>query len=876
MVSDWRALNEMTVRDSTTLPNMYEMLDSLREASIFSKMDLNGGFNQIRVKDEDAHKTAIRTPLGNYEFLVMPMGLTNAPATFQRMMNRVLGPLIGKCVIVYLDDILVYSSSPAEHLQHLDEVLRLLRLEKLYAKPKKCLIAASEVSFLGHTVGKGKLSMDASKVEAVLTMQAPTDVRSMRRFLGCTNYFRRFIADYANISAPLHALTHKKVEFIWTPSCHEAFTALKRALSVAPVLRLPDFAAPFIVSTDASLLAVGAVLLQENANGERHAVAYRSHALDPTQQNWPTHDRELFAIVDAVVDWRYYLEGRRKFLVETDHRPLLHIMKQRELSPKQLRWITKLADFNFDITYTPGSEQVVADCLSRPELGGAGQVTSSVAQFYNWRASCVEAYDRDYFFKDLNLSAPNTKFVKREGLLYLEEEGAAPRLCIPTAKLRLQLLEELHDVPYAAHPGRDKMLHVLTASYFWPRMSRDIAEFVASCDRCQRCKPRTQKLAGLHKPLEVPAGPWLSVSMDFMTDLPRTRRGRDAMMVVVDRFSKMAHFTACHKDDTASDVAELYIRDVFRLHGLPQEIVSDRDPKFTSELWKELWKQLNTKLSMSTASHPQSDGQTERVNRVINEMVRKLLTDYGPDWEALLPHIEFAYNNGLQASIGTTPFYAVYAQHPRTPVNILGREGNSLPAANLISRHREIQHAIHDAIIVAQQRQAKNVNEHRVDIKYSVGDELFVSADRVHGGPPMATEKAKWQDLWRGPYVVTKCVGSHAYELAMPEWFTGHNVFNITHLSKAGGTTRRTDDSDDRPDEQFENSELIPAEPELLPKTVAPKTSAVRRSAREHAPYSRHDDDVSPPAQDKVGRDVVARKPSKLQKEQFSDEILEL
>ena len=823
MVSDWRALNDITVKDATTLPSMYEMLDSLRDAKYLSKLDLNGGFNQVRVKDADAHKTAIRTPLGSFEFLAMPMGLCNAPATFQRLMNRVLHGQIGRCCFVYLDDILIFSNSEEDHLQHLREVLTALRNNQLYAKPGKCLIATPEIQFLGHVVGNGQLKVDPSKIAHVDQVPAPTNVHSLRRFLGFVNFFRRFVPRFANIAAPLHGLTHRNTVFLWSEGCQSAFEQLRAALVAAPVLQLPDFNRPFIISADASNIAVGAVLMQEDDAGNRYAVAYRSRALDEVKQHWPTHERELFAIVDSVLDWHYYIDGAGSFTVETDHKPLLHVFQQRDLSAKQVRWLEKLSRYNLRLVYKPGTTQVISDWLSRPDSPGMLQPAVDV-QVNSIEADCVSEYNNDPFFARLGRPGKSSeRFRLHNGLWYLEETGQVARLCVPTVQLQRRLMEELHDTPMAAHPGRDRMAANLTRRFFWPRMAKHIADFVAKCPACQRSKPRPGTTPGLLQPLPIPAGAWASISVDFMTDLPRTQRGRDALLVVVDRFSKMIHLTAVHKSDSAAETARVMTRDVIRLHGVPREIVSDRDPKFTSELWGELWTGLGTKLSMSTAAHPQTDGQTERANRTVNAMIRALLQDVKTDWEDLLPLIEFAYNSSAQASTGRSPFSIIYGREPRAPVDVLKGEGSGadttgqgFSAAHL----RTITQQVHDSLILSQQHQKQAADLYRKKELYAKGDWVLVATDRIGTDHLENTTKSKWQSLWRGPFQVLGKINDNAYRIALPEDFEGHDVINITYLKRWLGT---------RPEPDPPLNPPPPTEPEAGP----------RRSSRAPVPNTR-------------------------------------
>jgi hypothetical protein len=658
LVCDWRGLNAITVKDATCVPHADDLFDELGSSRVFTILDQWSGFNQVLMKESDIWKTAMKTPIGNFEWMVMGFGLTNAPATFQRLMTTVLRKFLGKFVVAFQDDLVVHSQSHEEHVGHLRQVLEALREAKLYAKPSKCTIGATSVKFLGHIIAHGTIATDPEKVAAVNEMVAPSDVHGVRRFLGMANWFRRFVPHFSELAAPLHALTKKHAEFKWGDVEQSSFVGIKHALSTTPVLRLPDFGMPFVVQTDASEKAVGGVLLQLDGKGGSYAVAYRSEKLPSLKQAWPTHDRELYAIVSAVTGWRHYLEGK-KFVVETDHRPLLHIMTQKDLTNKQVRWVTKLANFDFSLVYRPGTQMGVADCLSRPVE--VNNVT--------FRQQCSNMYAADNYFRPI--MAGTARFHKQpDGALYLVETGKSPRLCVPTRELQVAILSEYHNATFAAHPGRDRMVQALVKSYFWRGMVADVGRFVSSCERCQKSKPRNVAVPGPPMPLDPPESPWEHLSIDFMTDLPTTQRGNDMLMVVVDRFSKMAHLTPCKKTCTSEQVARLIVRDVFRLHGVPKSVVSDRDPRFTSDMWKAFWKQLGTTLSMSTADHPQTDGQTEVVNRSINWMFRTVLESPGPAWDELVPLLEFAHNSMAVRTTGTSPFEVVYGRAPTLPATL--------------------------------------------------------------------------------------------------------------------------------------------------------------------------------------------------------------
>ncbi|WVZ94210.1 hypothetical protein U9M48_040131 [Paspalum notatum var. saurae] len=328
-------------------------------AKVFSKIDLRSGYYQIKIREEDIPKTAFSTRYGLYEYLVMSFGLTNAPAFFMYMMNSVFMNELDKFVVVFIDDILIYSKNEKEHEEYLRVVLTRLREHKLYAKFSKCALRLKEVGFLGHILSEKGVAVDPSKVKDVLNWKQPETVTEIRSFLGLAGYYRRFIKDFSKIAKPMTSLTKKNAKFVWGPKCEEGFRELKKALTTAPVLAQPDVTKPFDVYCDASGQGLGCVLMQEG-----RVIAYASRQLRKHETNYPTHDLELAAVVHALKIWRHYLLGNTCHIY-TDHKSLKYIFTQPELNMRQRRWLELIKDYDLEIHYHPGKANVVADALSR-------------------------------------------------------------------------------------------------------------------------------------------------------------------------------------------------------------------------------------------------------------------------------------------------------------------------------------------------------------------------------------------------------------------------------------------------------------------------------------------------------------------------------
>jgi len=789
---DYRALNKLTIKNRYPLPRIDDLLDQLHGAKVFSKIDLRSGYHQVRVADEDVHKTAFRTKYGHYEFKVLPFGLTNAPATFMTLMNSAFTGLIDKCVVVYLDDILIYSKSREDHITHLRSVLNILKEQKLYGKMSKCEFFKNSIKFLGYTVSSEGLAVDNKKVEAITSWPKPVSVHDVMSFLGLANYYRRFVHNFAFISLPLTNLLHKDIKFQWTSQCDESFKILKNKLSNAPVLSIANPSIPFTVTTDASGFAIGAVLSQptEDSNIDR-PIAYESRKMTPAEMNYPTHEQELLAIIHALKIWRVYLQGNH-FRIITDHASLRYLQTQPTLSRRQVRWMEFLQEYDFEIIYKPGKENVVADALSRrPDFHG--NAITILGEDLNFMAKVKDGYRVDENFSmiydNISKGIVMKGYFIEDNVLYHSDKNTnnLRQLCVPTLPLQLIILHEHHDSPTAGHLGFDKTLSSIQKMAFWPKLRNSVEEYIKSCDVCQRSKSSTRQPAGLLQPLPIPTKRWQSISMDFITQLPTTYLGYDAIMVVVDRFSKMSHFIPTKTSSTAVDTADLFFANIFRLHGLPESIVSDRDPRFISNFWRALFRNLDTKLNLSTSYHPQTDGQTERTNRTLEQILRTYTSYKQNDWDKLLPMAEFAYNRAKQSTTLVSPFYAVYGNEPLTPSSFLSRATNSgqVPSSdNFIEEQGEILRVVTENIKQAQEYQENYANKRRRDDKYEIGDMVLLSTNNIVLGSQKQRPSKKLQPRYIGPYQVIATIGQVSYKLSLPHHLKIHPVFHISQLKR--------------------------------------------------------------------------------------------
>ncbi|CCO31917.1 Retrotransposable element Tf2 155 kDa protein type 1 [Rhizoctonia solani AG-1 IB] len=739
LVVDYRKLNNRSKKNVYPLPRPDDLMSKLRGAKLFTKLDLRWGYNNVRVKEGDEWKTAFRTKYGLFETLVMPFGLSGAPGAFQAMMNEIFQDLLDVSVIIYLDDILIFSRNPEDHESHVKEVLQRLMDTQLF------WIIVSDKGF----------SLDKLKIQAVQEWPTPTTVKQVQSFLGFANFVRRFVANFSQIARPLHNLVKKEVKWQWTEKEETAFRELQKAIINAPVIVHADPSKPYFLETNASESFKGA------------------------EQNYDTHDKELLAIIRSFEHWRIYLEGTiTPITVFTDHRNLEYWKESRTFNRRHARWHLLLAGFHFQIMYRPGKQSTKPDALSRrsdhSDTPPADQSMLPESVFANISLILPEKEIQARISSSLDQDESLSKILE-----HLRNESSAPasikqafkdyeleagllfyqgRILVPDAgKLREELLRIYHDSPMAGHPGRQRTLELLSRAYYWPGIRADVYLHVDGCETCQRIRLPKAKLIPT-QPLEIPSRPWQHVSYDMITDLPKDGQ-YDCILVIVDSFTKFVVLVPVSKKLKAPELAEIFLNRVWKQYGLPEKTISDRGTVFNNKFLRALYKRLGIDPHFSSAYHPQSDGQTERVNPTIEHFLRAYASINQSDWVKWLPMTEFAYNNATHSATGQSPFMALYGWQPTlTPSNVETNVPEANDLANTITKHQNQE----------------------VPISFDIGEEAWLDAKNVN----LKTKSDKLTERLLGPFKVIKKISDWAYRLKLPDNMKIHDVFYMGLLSK--------------------------------------------------------------------------------------------
>ncbi len=763
---DYRGLNNITVKNTYPLPLMSSAFERLQGASVFTKLDLRNAYHLVRIREGDEWKTAFNTPRGHFEYLVMPFGLSNSPAVFQALVNDVLRDMVDQFIYVYLDDILIFSSSLQEHVQHVRRVLQRLLENGLFVKAEKYAFHAQSVPFLGYIISSEGMRMDPDKVKAVVDWPTPDSRKALQRFLGFANFYRRFIRNFSQLAVPLTALTSTKTTFRWSGAAEAAFTNLKSCFVSAPILIAPDPTRQFVVEVDVSEVGVGAVLSQRSSSDDKmHPCAFFSHRLSSAERNYDIGNRELLAVKLALEEWRHWLEGSGvPFIVWTDHKNLEYIRSTKRLNSRQARWALFFGRFDFSLSYRPGSKNIKPDALSR-------------IFDHSERLSTPECIIPERLVvSTLTWEVESKVRTALEGVT--PPPGCPPgRLFVPE-RLRSDVIRWGHCSNVACHPGVNRTSFLVKQRFWWRSMARDIRDFVLACSVCARGKTSNRPPEGLLQPPSVPSRPWSHIALDFVTALPPSR-GNTVVLTVVDRFSKAAHFIPLPKLPSAKETAVTVVDHVFRIHGLPMDVVSDRGPQFVSKFWREFCRLLGASVSLSSGFHPQSNGQTERANQDLERVLRCLVTQNPASWSQHLSWVEYAHNSLPVSSTGLSPFECSLGYQP--PIFPSLESEVAVPSAHaFVQRCRHTWRRARETLLRVGARTKAQADRHRSKPPvYVVGQKVWISSKNI----PLRSVCNKLAPKFIGPFPVTKILSPVAVRLKLPPAYRRiHPVFHVSKL----------------------------------------------------------------------------------------------
>ena len=874
---DYRKLNQYSIKDQYPIPRQSDIFTSLSGMKYFTKLDANSGFHQLPLEEESKNLTAFASHRGLFKFNTMPLGIINGPPIFQRFMNNLFASVLWIFILVYIDDLIIYSKTFQDHLEHVAYVLDKVTEANLTLSPKKCYFGYESIEVLGRQVSRLGLSILPEKLQAIYKMLPPKNVKELRSVIGLWTFYSQFIKHFALIIKPLYNLLKKDVKWTWGPKEQEAFNVAKQALLSSPILIHPDSRKPFRMYTDASLNGVSAILCQhyqlpikklkdtrlydklkrawdakkpvphtywrapegiedpvedqwsesfENTPVTLEGmVAAVSRTYRKNEEHYAATEMECLALIYGLMKFRPLIEGCPKIVAITDHIALM-TLRGEQFNKRLQRWALILSGYDpqVTITYKKGIQNGNADALSRsniaefdpneiwdPKDGSGdkywentiGQNTSAAATEItkitwnpNFLNNLHEAYAKDSFIqgilqdikadKDPNKPKKRLYFVNDDGTLIMKDD-ISDKIVIPRSMVK-DILKLVHDeLCNGAHFGVFKTLHNVTLRFYWKTLQKDVKDYVQSCPKCQAANYRTHSPYGEIIPNSIPHQPYERVTMDFIGPLPPSS-GHSAIFVILCALTK--HLTLIPTTTRLSEeqTAHLFYKHIILKHGLPIQVLSDRDPRWRENFWKQVLKALGADRLLSTSHHPQTDGLTEATNKTIVTSLRKFVNENLDNWSEILPALESAYNSTIHRSTGYTPFYLLHGHEMNLPKNFDTKAPENRnffekdSARNFIEELQAHRTIARQNILLNQQSYAEQYNKNHSMINLKVGDLVWISAKDLELTGDYKAPGSKLRYRYEGPYPIQEVLSPITYKLALPADLGIHNVMHIDKL----------------------------------------------------------------------------------------------
>ena len=776
---DYKELNKKTTSDKYPLPPMHELLRDVQPGKAISIIDLQAGYWQVPVDPKDQDKTGFSAPGGFYRFKRMPFGLKNAPATFQRMMDRVRQMVPHVRCFAYLDDLIITSPNMEQHVSDLEDIFKIFMKHKLRANKEKCRFGVKEVHYLGHIISENGIATDPDKTKAIKEIKAPKDISGVRRITQTFAWFRRFVPNMAKVLEPITNLTKKNVKFQWKNEQENAMQSAIKMITEAPVLKIPDLNENFTLVTDASNYAIGAVLAQ----GEQQPVEYASRLLTKAERNYSATEREALAVIWALQKFRGYVEALET-TVFTDHQALRWVLSKNAPEGRLARWALALQQYDLVIKYLPGCRNHLADLLSRPREEETTINLKTIECFeasFNITSDLQEIRTKQILDPELKqiihaLEDPETNMVivsnysnkgyfLSRGILYKyppDEVEAEPQLVVPKNMVE-ETIKINHDHPLAGHGGSHRTLLRIRSRYFWRTMLKDVETYVKSCLECQRFKPKNQisKNALITRPL---TRRFETLSVDLVGPLPKSKEGYTVILVVKDPATRWVELIPL-ETGTAENCATALTNEVFFRYGVPRNVISDNGTQFISSLMQCLSLAMGFEQIVTPVAHPQAN-PVERKNRDLKTMIAIQVCGNHRDWPQRLPAARFALNSSVCKSTGYTPAYLVFGTDIRSPQHVIHDVRPIIESANIIPELIPELKRMNETIRIIQDyesgKETKICNDKTLPT-FQKGDLVLLKTHLLSKASEGTC--AKLQPKRDGPYKIIECTGGNTYKL---------------------------------------------------------------------------------------------------------------